>query len=145
METVERILKQADNNPHHTSMNGILIGSPANVHIQSDLTGSLGPGQPDKGDPDGDINDSSEDSTIRYNPTARTLELVSGGGSVQPFASYITEFSLQYFDASNALTISGDDVRFILVNISAATTLLHPQTHKAFGIRLSSAVRISNR
>jgi len=145
LETVERILRQAANNPYNISMTGVLVGSSTNVHIQSDITGSLGPGEPDKGDPDGDIEDSGEDITIRYNPAARTLELISGGGSAQPFANYITGFSLQYYDASGAITSVGDDVRYISVDISAATTLLHPQTRSAFGIRLSSGVPISNR
>jgi hypothetical protein len=75
----------------------------------------------------------------------RTLELVSSGGSAQPFANYITAFSLQYYDAVGAATNVGDEVRSISVDIAAATTLLHPQTRRAFGIRLSSVVQISSR
>jgi hypothetical protein len=145
LETVEQILRQAGNNPHNTPMTGILIGSSTNVHIQSDVTGSLSPGEPDKGDPDGDVSDSGEDVTIRHNPVARTLELVSPGGSVQPFANYVVAFSLQYFDAAGAATSDGSKVRLVFVDISAATTLLHPQTRRAFGIRLSSAIPISSR
>lgn len=145
LETVERILRQAGNNPHDISMSGVLIESSTNVHIQSDLTGSLGPGDPDKGDPDGDMNDSGEDIIIRHNPSARTLELVSGAGSVQPAANYIVGFSLQFYDAVGTITSSSDEVRSISIEISAATTLLHPQTRKAFGIRLNSIVQIFNR
>jgi Tfp pilus assembly protein PilW len=144
LETVERILRQAGNNPHNISMTGISIGDSTHVHIQSDLTGSLGPGQPDKGDPDGDVDDSGEDVSLRYNAAARTLELVSGAGSAQPFANYISGLSFQYYDAADVITGVGADVRRISVCISAATTLLHPQTHNAFGISLSSSVQISN-
>jgi Tfp pilus assembly protein PilW len=144
LETVERILRQAGNNPHNISMTGITIGDSTYVHIQSDLTGSLSPGQPDKGDPDGDVDDSGEDVSVRYNAAARTLELVSGAGSAQPFANYISALSFQYYDAADAVTGVGADVRRISVYISAATTLLHPQTHNAFGISLTASVQISN-
>jgi hypothetical protein len=144
-ETIERILRQAGNNPRGIPMTGILIAGLDNMHVQSDVTGSLGPGAPDKGDPDGDVSDSGEDITIRHNLSARTLELVSGGGSVQPFANYIMAFSLQFYDAAGAVTDIGDEISSISLDITAATTLLHPLTRRAFGIRLSSAVQIANR
>jgi hypothetical protein len=145
IETAERILRQAGNNPHNIALSGISIISSTQVRIKSDLTGSLGPGQPDKGDPDGDVNDSWEDVTIRYNPASGTLDLVSAGGSAQAIASYITGFSLKYYDASGAETSIGNDVREITITISGAAAVPNPQTHIPFGIQLSSTVQIATR
>ena len=54
MQTVEQYIRQAGNDPFCTGVAGIAIVSTEEIQIRSDLTGSAGPGNPDKGDPDGD-------------------------------------------------------------------------------------------
>jgi type II secretory pathway pseudopilin PulG len=145
MQLVERCIRQAGNDPLKIGLTGITIVSPTEVRIQSDLTGSRGPGEPDKGDPDGDINDSGENVAIRYNNAARTLEIVPGGGPAQIAAGEISGFSLQYFDASGNPTTAGNDVRKIRVAISGAGSTPNPQTHQIFGVQLVSDIQIATR
>lgn len=142
LQTIERIVRQAGNNPHGVSMAGIRIISSTEVQIQSDLTGSLGPGNSDKGDPDGDVDDSGENVSIRYNPAARTIELAPDGGGAQIIAGNISEFSLQYFDADGNLTGVGKDVRKIRVVIKAAGLQTDPKTHQRFGMEIGSDIQL---
>ena len=67
MQTAERYIRQAGNDPLGSGVSGITIVSAQEIQIRSDLTGSAGPGNPDKGDPDGDIGDSGESIAIRFN------------------------------------------------------------------------------
>lgn len=142
MQTIERYIRQAGNDPLGCGLAGIFIAAPAEVGIRSDLTGSLGPSSPDKGDPDGDIADSGENVIIRLNRTNGTLEVVSGG-SAQLVANYISGLSLQYYDAIGNITASGPDVRKISVTISGSSLLPDPQTHRVFAVRLNSVFKIS--
>jgi prepilin-type N-terminal cleavage/methylation domain-containing protein len=142
METMERCIRQAGNDPFGSGLSGITIVNASEVRIRSDLTGSAGAANPDKGDPDGDINDSGEDVTIRYNAISRSLEIVPDGGSPQIVAGYISGLSFQYYDADGNVTADGKDVRKIAIDISGATQEPNPQTHRIFGIRLSSEIRI---
>ncbi len=142
MQTIERYIRQAGNDPMDSGLAGIFIAAPAEVGIRSDLTGSLRPSSPDKGDPDGDMDDSGENVIIRCNRTNSTLEVVSGG-SVQIVANCISGLSLQYYDAMGSATASGPDVRKISVTIFGSSLLPDPQTHKIFAIRLSGVFEIS--
>ncbi len=142
MQLVKRLIQQAGNDPFDSGLTAITIVSPTAVQIQADRTGSAGPGNPDKGDPDGDINDSGENITIRFNERARRLEVVPSGGSAQIVADYISGFSLEYFDASGSATTVGPEVRKVSVSISGASALADPQTQEVFGIQLSSDVCI---
>ncbi len=142
MQTLERYLRHAGNDPLGCGLTGISIISPTEVRVRSDLKGSAGPGNPDKGDPDGDINDSGENVTIRFNRRSRTLEVVQGG-AVQIVASYISGLSMQYFDADGNAAASGSSVRMISVTISAASTLPDPATHQVFGLQLTSSIQVS--
>lgn len=144
MQTLERHIRTAGNDPLAGGLTGISIVSSTEVGIQSDLTGSAGPANPDKGDPDGDIDDSGENITIRYNPKTRTLEVVPGGASAQVIANYISGLSLQYFDDTGNETSVGGDVRRISVTLTGASALPDPQTHQIFGVQLSSDIQISN-
>jgi len=145
MDTVERILRQAGNDPLNVGIEGVAITSSTEVRIRTDLTGSAGGSNPDKGDPDGDTSDSGEDLTIRYNSTAKTLEVVPGGGSAQTVAAYITAFTLQYYDANGATTSTGANVKRINISMSAGSTLPNPQTGQTFSIQLASDVQLATR
>jgi Tfp pilus assembly protein PilW len=142
---VDRHIRQAGNDPLGAGFQGITIISPTEVHVRSDLTGSAGPGNPDKGDPDGDINDSGEDVAIRYNAAARSLELVPAGGSAQTIADSISGFSMQYYDGAGAITNLGANVRRINVTVSACAAVPSQQTHEVYGVTLNSDVHIATR
>jgi Tfp pilus assembly protein PilW len=145
METAERIIRQAGNDPHSVGFQGVTIVSAQAVQIQSDLTGSSAPGNPDRGDPDGDTADSGENVTIRYNAGNRAIELVPGGGNAQMIANYISGFSMQYFDAAGAPTIVGANVRRIEVTITGASTLPDPRTRQTFSMQLRSDIQLATR
>lgn len=142
MQTLERHIRQAGNDPFGCGLAGITIISPTEVRIQSDLTGSAGPSNPDKGDPDGDIDDSGENVTIRFNGAARTLEVVPAGGSAQ-IVGYISGLLLQYYDADGNAAAIGSDVRRISVTISSSSLLPDPQTHQVFGLKLTGDIKVS--
>ncbi len=145
LETVERYIRQAGNDPFKRGIAGITIAGPTEITVKSDLTGSAGAADPDKGDPDGDFQDAGEAVTIRYNSSARTVELVPADGRAQTIASYISAFSMQFYDAAGALTSSGASVRRIKVTVSGASTAANPKTRKTFGITLTSDVQIATR
>ena len=142
MQAIERCIRQAGNDPHHSGVPAITIISATEMQVRSDLTGSLGPGNPDKGDPDGDIYDSGENVTIRYNSSSRSVEIVPDSGSAQIIAGYISGLAFQYYDADGGLTSNGNDVRRIAVVLSGASLLPNPQTHQIFGTRVSSDIRV---
>ncbi len=139
METAQRILRQAGNDPLGAGFPGIVILGDSAVSVRADITGS-GPGSPDQGDPDGDTDDSGEQVTIRHNPAGRTFELVPAGGSAQPLASNITELRFEYFDGAGAPTAIGDEVRRIRITLTGAAPLPDPQTGQVFSMRLTSDV-----
>ena len=142
MQTIERYIRQAGNDPLHSGLSGIAIISETEMRIQSDLTGAAGPGNPDKGDPDGDINDSGENVTIRYNGISRSIEIVPDGGSAQIITGYIAGLTFQYYDGSGAMATAGSDVRKITVTIAGTSLLRDPKTHQVFGVKLSSDISI---
>jgi Tfp pilus assembly protein PilW len=142
MQVAKRYIQQAGNDPLNSGLTAITVVSPTEVRIQSDVTGSAGPRESNKGDPDGDIDDSGENITIRFNDRARRLEIVPSGGSAQIVANYISEFSLQYFNASGGSAAAGEEVYRITVTLSGASVLPDPQTRRPFSVRLSSDVRI---
>jgi type II secretory pathway component PulJ len=143
MQTLERHIRQAGNDPLGCGLTGISVISPTEVRIQSDLTGSAGSASPDKGDPDGDIDDSGENVTIRFNGTARTLEVVPGGGSAQIVASYISGLSMQYYDANGNVVATGGGVRRVSVTISGTSLLPDPQTRQVFGLQWNSNIEVA--
>lgn len=145
LATVERILLQAGNDPKGIGFTGITISSPTQVRILADLTGSAKPASPDKGDPDGDLDDSGEDVIIRYNPISRSLELISGDSGTQPVSSLISEFSMQYLDRNGVATGDGAEVYKIQVTLSATSALAESYSLKPFSIRLTTEVCIASR
>lgn len=143
MQTVEQYIRQAGNDPFCTGVAGIAIVSTEEVQIRSDLTGSAAPGNPDKGDPDGDTSDSGESITIRFNSRTRSLEIVPEGGGAQIVAGFISGLSFEYFDAAGNSTAAGSEVRRIGVTISGASLRPDPRTGKIFGVRVQGEIQIS--
>ena len=144
METLERIIQQAGNDPLTTGFSGLTITSATDIRVLSDLTGSAGPASPDKGDPDGDTNDSGEDVRIRFDVGDHAIELVVGG-TAQPIANNISDFSLQFFDRDGVATNVGDDVRRIRISLTGASPVPDPQTGHTFSLHLSSDVQLAVR
>jgi type II secretory pathway pseudopilin PulG len=142
VETIERILEQAGNDPLGAGFPGIAITSATQVRVRSDLTGSAGPGSPDKGDPDGDTDDANEDVTIRFNASALSIELVPAGGTAQPVASNISAFTMQYFGGDGVPAGTGNDVRRIRFLLTGTSPLPDPQTRRIFSMQLCSDVQL---
>jgi type II secretory pathway pseudopilin PulG len=140
MRAIERYVVQAGNNPSGASLTPVTIGD-NQVQLCTDLTGLSGGNQ---GDPDGDILDENKDITIRYNSTGKSIELVTGDGSVRTLANYISGFSLQYFDVNGNPTTDGAAVRSIGVQITGASTKANPQTRKTFGLVLTNRFNLPN-
>lgn len=146
IDTVGRIIRQAGNDPRGIGFPGVTIASATEARIRSDLTGSAeASGFSDKGDPDGDTDDTGEDVTIRYNAATNSVELISGGGSAQPIANYISGFQMQYMDAAGALTNAGADIRKIRISITGATNLADPQTGQVFSLQVASDIQLATR
>ena len=141
LRLVERCIRQAGNDPHKIGFEAISIVSSSEVRIRSDITGSAGR---NKGDPDGDLNDSRENVSIRYNGNKKRLEMISGNGPAQVIAENITHLSMKYFDADGDPTNSGSLVRKITVNLAGAGFRKDPRTGKRFGIQMESAINIRN-
>ena len=142
LQTLERRIRQAGNDPYRKGFEAVSIINPTEVRFRSDITGSAGPGNPDKGDPDGDTNDSGENLTIRYNEGRQRIELISGNGPAQIIADNISGLSLEYLDADGNPTGTGGDVRKIIVTISGTAPRSDPATGRRFGVQLSSTIRI---
>jgi type II secretory pathway pseudopilin PulG len=143
MQTVERYVRQAGNDPLRSGVAGIIIVSPQEMRIQSDLTGSAGPGNPDKGDPDGDTGDSGENVTIRYNSGTRSLEIVPDGGPAQIVASGISDLTFTYYNAAGGTAATGSEICKIGISISGTSLLPNPRTRQIFGVKLSSDIQVS--
>lgn len=142
METIERILEQAGNDPLGAGFPGITITSATEVRARSDLTGSAGPGSSDKGDPDGDTDDANEDVTIRFNANALSIELIPAGATAQPIASNISTFTMQYFDGNGVATNVGNAVRRIRFSLTGTSPFPDPQTHQVFSMQLGRDVQL---
>jgi len=146
MDTIERVVRQAGNDPLQTGVVGLEITSSTRLRVRADLTGSAAAsGSPDKGDPDGDLADAGEDVEIRYNATDRSVELAPGAGTGQAIANYISAFNMQYFDANGSATNVGANVRRVRVTLTASSTLRDPQTQRIFGMQQSSDIQLVNR
>jgi hypothetical protein len=141
MHTVERFIRQAGNDPLSSGLHGITIIGPSEVQLHADIKGSAGPSNPDKGDPDGDIEDSDEDVIIRYNPRNRSIEIIPENGPAQIIANYISNLSFQYYDTEGGITIEESKVCRIGITISGSSLVPHPQTHQYFGVQLRSEIR----
>jgi hypothetical protein len=144
METIQRCLQQAGNDPRKTGFPGLTVVSATEVIIRSDITGSAGPGDPDKGDPDGDTDDSGENVTIRYQEGTRTVELIAGGAA-QPIANNISALALQYFDHAGAETNDGAMVRRVRITLTGTSPVPDPQTRQVFSMQIAGDILILGR
>lgn len=143
LQTIERYIRQAGNDPLNSGTAGITIVSSQEMRIRSDLTGSAGPGDPNKGDPDGDTNDPGENVTIRLNTRTRSLEIVPDGGSAQIVASGISGLSFTYYNAAGGIAATDNEVCKIGISISGTSLLPNPRTHQFFGVQLNSEIQVS--
>ena len=141
IQTVERYVRQAGNDPMKSGLPGINIIDATEVQIRSDRTGSSGAG---KGDPDGDIDDPNEDVTIRHNKKTHSLEIVPRGGPAQIIANHISDLSMKYYNAKGEETASGNEVRRIAIAITGSALHPDPVTHRIFGVKLSGSIRVLN-
>lgn len=143
MQIVQRYIRQAGNDPLGGGVVGITIVGPEEMQIRSDLTGSAGPGHPDKGDPDGDTGDSAENVVIRYNRNTRSLEVVPDQGAAQIIAGNISGVTFSYYDSAGNATATGAEVRTVGISISGAGLQPNPRTHQIFGVQLNSSIQVS--
>jgi len=141
MQAVERYIRQAGNDPFARGLPAVTIVNATEVRLCSDLTGSA-VANPDKGDPDGDADDSGENVAIRFNSRTRSIEVVPDGGSPQIIAGNISDLTFQYYDLEGAETASSGKVRRIGVAITGSSPLPNPQTGHPFGVTLRSEVLI---
>jgi len=142
LQAVTRCIRQSGNDPYQTGFDAISVMGTSEVRIRSDLTGSKAPGKPNRGDPDGDITDSSEDILIRYNKLKKRIEMVSAKGAVQIIADEISDFSLQYMDSEGNPVVNGRQVRIIRVKISGKGSGKILPVNTQFGIQLIETVGI---
>ncbi len=143
MQIVSRYVRQAGNDPLDIGFSGITIAGSSEIGISSDLTGSAAPGNPDRGDPDGDTLDSGEDVLIRYNSTTRSLEIVPNGGSAQVVAGYLSGLSFEYYDSEGKSAANGNAARKIRITILGTSSQPDPDTHQNYGVQFSSDIQVA--
>jgi Tfp pilus assembly protein FimT len=145
MSGLERYIRHAGNDPRNTAFLGVTIVSATEIRLRTDITGLTGPGNPDKGDPDGDTNDAEEDVTIRYNSTNQSIEITPHGGTAQAVANNISALLMTCYDAAGAVTTNGAEVRRIRVFLTGTSAVPNPQTGRSFSQQLSSDIQLSAR
>ena len=142
LQAVTRFVRQAGNDPHGAGFEAVSPVSATEIRVRSDLTGSQAPGNPNRGDPDGDIMDSGEDILIRYNDSRERLEMVRGGGTVQIVADHISGFALEYLDAQGKPVPDGTNVRSIRINIIGTTDRTTAPERTPLSLERTGSVRI---
>src|SRR5207247_897756 len=120
MDTIERYIRQAGNNPTGLVFEAVQINptTTPSLRLLSTLTGSV---NSDQGDPDNDTNDSGEDVTFAYDSSTRSITMTPQGGGTQQIANYISALDLQYFDAAGNATTVGANVRRIKVTVTGTS------------------------
>ncbi len=141
-DTVQRLLRRAGNDPLRSGTSGLTVAGPSNVRIRADVTGSAGPSNPDKGDPDGDVADSWEDIVIRFNAAADTIDLTAPGGSAQAIAECISGFVMEFFDDAGIATTSGAAIRKARFRVTGSGLRAYPRSPRPFGITLAGEVHL---
>jgi len=144
MDLVERLLRQAGNDPRDIGLNALSLAAPNQVRACADLTGASAPGSPDKGDADGDTNDSFEDVVIRRNSSADTLEVVPAGGGVLAVAENITGFSINFFSDQGAPIPAGPSAVRARIALSGRSRTVNPRSRRAFALQLAKDVHLVN-
>jgi hypothetical protein len=144
MQTAEKYLRQAGNDPLGVGFAGVTVLGGGAVQVRADLKGSLGASDPDKGDPDGDVDDADETATLRFNPASRSFEVVSAGGTAQVVGDHIHDLLFRCYDAEGEPTVDGGRVRRVEVVVTGVAAHPHPKTGKTFAVELRSEVRVSS-
>jgi type II secretory pathway pseudopilin PulG len=142
MQTIERYLRQAGNDPLAGGIPAITIISSNELRVQSDIKGSCGNTNPNKGDPDGDMEDSDENVIIRFNPGSRSIEILPPNGPPMIIASYISDLTFQYYNSKGALTSDETQVRRVCISITGASPIPNLRTHQIFGVTLRCEVLV---
>lgn len=128
MDQIVRYLRQAGNDPtgnlKKSGVSAVVADSPAEIQINSDITGSAhatGEGRHDYGDPDGDNNDQMERVTVDYDGHALYIDIGDGNGR-QEMADNISNFSMEYFDrnGNSHMPASADTAR-VVIRMTAET------------------------
>jgi hypothetical protein len=145
MDLIARYIRNSANDPLHAGFEGITIISATEVRLRSDITGSSGAADPDKGDPDGDTDDAGEDVRIRYDPADRAIEVIPEGGGAQAIAGRISALDLRYLDAEGNVTSAGSEVRRIRVTIAGTGALPDRATGLFFSLQIACDVRVATR
>lgn len=139
LDTVERFVRQAGNDPLGTGIEGVTLRGSSSVRLRTDIKGDAGG---DKGDPDGDSGDSDEDVLLRFNPAAGTLEMVSGSGPPQIVAGRISDLAFRYYNESGGIAAGGERVCRIGITLRGATLFADPRTGRRHGVELEGEVRV---
>ena len=139
--SISRWIRNAGNNPSGIGATAIALISSTEIRILSDITGSSGKNS-DNGDPDGDFNDSGEDLTLRYNPQARSIEAIPGGGPAQIIAENILNLEFRLYDGEGNQVEDGSHAKTIGISIKGSADFPDPKTHKLFGLELSGNFQI---
>jgi hypothetical protein len=142
VDLLGRVLRQSGNDPRDAGLCGLSRIAGDEIRVRSDITGSAAPGDPDKGDPDGDTDDTYEDIVIRYDQSADTVQLVTVGGGVQTVAENISALSLEFFDQSGAAVGAGPDASRARITLTSASRTVSPRTRRPFSLRISSEVQL---
>ncbi|MBN2338131.1 MAG: hypothetical protein JXP48_06280 [Acidobacteria bacterium] len=137
--TVERFARQAGNDPLRTGIEGVTLRGPSSVRFRTDIKGAAGG---DKGDPDGDMEDSDEDVVLRFNPSAGTLEIVSGSGAPQIVTGRISDLAFRYYNESGGMAAGGERVCRIGITLRGTTLFADPRTGRHHGVELEGEVRV---
>jgi Tfp pilus assembly protein PilW len=144
VETISRIIQQAGNNPMGASFDSLTLTSATELTVRADLTGSAGAGNPNKGDPDGDVADGGETVTIRYNSQAQTIELLEDM-TTQSLAGNVSAFLIQYFDRNGNSAFAGGDVTRVRITLTVTSPLPDAQTGRPLSMQLGSDIQIAAR
>ena len=138
MQIVGRYLRQAENDPMGSGLSGRTAVSPAQVRIPSDLTGSSSPGNPDKGGPDGDADDSRENVASRYNGATRSLEINPQGGLAPIFAGYGLGLLFRFCHSAGGPIAAVQDAGKIKIGAEDISLLANPENHWILGPQLAA-------
>ncbi len=139
-DAIERIVRQGGNDPFLAGFEPFSIPASGELWVRSDITGAASPGDPNKGDPDGDADDSLEDILIRRGQSTDRLEMTTGSGGLQIVAEGIAALQIDFFDASGVQTVAADAFSRARITLRQAN-----RTGRFAGVLLLSDVQLAAR
>jgi len=145
MQIVGRYLRQAENDPMGSGLSGRAVVSPAEVRIISDPTGFSSPGNPDKGGPDGDANDSRENVANRHNGATRSLEIKPPGWLAQIVGGYRLGLSFRFCHSAGGPIVAVQDAGKIKITAEGISLLANPENHWILGPQPGSTFHAATR